>query len=109
MPPRRQDIDPVIWGSTAWGFINGTIDGLSNKPTKKEARGVEGFVDSLETILPCKKCRENFRKYKQKHPLTEEQLGSKAKIREWFNDYRENHQHDKPGIEKDDIEQLMEK
>ena len=54
-------LDPKIWGSHVWATIH--VLALN------ESKNFAAFLDSLEHLLPCKKCRMHFQEYKSKNPL----------------------------------------
>lgn len=55
-------LDPKIWGSHVWATMH--VLALN------ESKNFGAFLDSLELLLPCKKCQMHFQEYKTKNPLT---------------------------------------
>ncbi len=59
----RLNLKPSYWGGPAWTFLYSVAEGYGNYPTMEEKREMYKFISSLNTALPCKKCRDNFNNY----------------------------------------------
>lgn len=59
----RLNIKPSYWGRPAWTFLYSVAEGYGNYPTPKEKTEMYNFITSLNSTLPCKKCRDNFNNY----------------------------------------------
>ena len=57
-----------MWGNTAWMFLYTLAWGYPNNPTAEEKRSALQLFYSMRDMLPCEKCRFNFRA-KMKGPL----------------------------------------
>jgi hypothetical protein len=77
---KRVNINSDIWGPKGWFFLDATILGYPDKPTEQEKKGFLNFLNSLEVVLPCNKCRIHFKEYIKKNPLNDKILSSKKKI-----------------------------
>jgi len=49
-----------VWGPSLWHSMHTMSFNYPVKPTKKEQRDYYKFIMSLENVLPCRYCRENF-------------------------------------------------
>jgi len=48
------------WGPAAWKFLHAATFSYSDNPTMEEKNGAEQFFKSLQYMLPCKQCKDNF-------------------------------------------------
>jgi len=85
----RLDLDPSKWGRPAWSFILSAVEAHPDNPTNEEINQMRKFTDSLESILPCSKCRKSYSRFKQKNPVTRSILRDRESLRQWFQTYKE--------------------
>jgi len=52
----------TVWGPSLWHSIHTISFNYPVKPSVKQQRQYKAFIMSLEHVLPCKYCRENFPK-----------------------------------------------
>ena len=52
----------TVWGPSLWHSIHTISFNYPVQPTKQEQADYYKFIMSLEKVLPCKYCRENFPK-----------------------------------------------
>ena len=52
----------TVWGPSLWHSIHTISFNYPVQPTKQEQTDYYKFIMSLEKVLPCKYCRENFSK-----------------------------------------------
>ena len=52
----------TVWGPSLWHSIHTITFNYPVRPTKQEQDDYYKFIMSLEKVLPCKYCRENFSK-----------------------------------------------
>lgn len=52
----------TVWGPSLWHSIHTISFNYPVKPTKREQADYYKFIMSLEKVLPCRYCRENFSK-----------------------------------------------
>ena len=52
----------TVWGPSLWHSIHTITFNYPVRPTKQEQADYYKFIMSLEKVLPCKYCRENFPK-----------------------------------------------
>ena len=69
-----------IWGREGWKFIHSVALSYPYKPTEKDKENYLAFFKSLENVLPCSICAENFRKKMEKTPP---KLESKIALFNW--------------------------
>jgi len=69
MYPNISNISPSTWGKTAWKFIHSVALTYPNNPSDTEKQAMENFIFSLQYLLPCAQCRNNFKLELQKYPL----------------------------------------
>lgn len=79
-------MDPTIWGPHAWTFMHCVTLSYPMEPTPEDKEYMRNFFGSLPGILPCYKCRMNFKTHISKIPLTDEVLSSKEKLVKWLID-----------------------
>lgn len=77
---------PDIWGPHAWIFLHSIALDYPETPTELEKMNMKNFINSMGEVLPCKKCRLNFKKHLQTYPLTESIFNNKQNLIKWFID-----------------------
>ena len=82
----RQNFEPKIWGPRAWFFLETAAMGYSTDPTYEEKKAAENFFNSLHFLIPCDKCRNNYKKHLKIYPLTEKVLSSRDNLFMWIVD-----------------------
>jgi hypothetical protein len=80
----RQNFEPSIWGPRAWFFLETVCMGYPTDPTYEEKKMAEDFFNSLQFIIPCEKCRNNYKKHLKQHPLTGKVLSSRDNLFMWI-------------------------
>jgi len=58
-----KNIKPDIWGPHLWRFLHYLSLSYPETPTDEEKEIMLNFLESLQEILPCEKCRYNFNKH----------------------------------------------
>ena len=79
-------MDPKIWGPSSWIFLHSITLAYPTCPDNNDKKNMRQFINSLQFVLPCTKCRENFKKHLKLYPLTDEILNSKDKLIKWMID-----------------------
>jgi len=82
----RQNFEPKVWGPHAWFFLETIAMGYSTDPTYEEKKAAENFFNSLHFMIPCDKCRNNYKKHLKIHPLNEKVLSSRDNLFMWIVD-----------------------
>ena len=55
-----KNINPEIWGPSLWKFLHFLTLSYPENPSEEEQNRMFDFLTSLQEILPCEKCRNNF-------------------------------------------------
>ena len=58
-----KNIKPDIWGPPLWKFLHYLSMAYPANPTDKDKEKMLNFLQSLQEILPCEKCRISFNKH----------------------------------------------
>ena len=101
-------MNPIIWGKSAWIFLHSVTMAYPVCPTELDKRNMRTFFMSLQNILPCPTCKENFVKHMDQLPLTNNVLGSKEKLIKWLIDFHNlvNKDNGKKQMSYDDVQTL---
>ena len=78
------DYNAKIWGPKAWFFIETIILSYPNNPTLNDKTIFKNFFNSLANILPCEKCRYNYKNHIKSNPLNDDILCNKNNLIEWI-------------------------
>lgn len=81
-----KNIDPTIWGPPLWKFMHYFTLSYPENPTEEDKDNLYNFFLTIQTVLPCEKCRYNFKSHLEKTPLTEEIMSSNIKVVRWLFD-----------------------
>jgi hypothetical protein len=77
-------LNPKIWGPHAWFLFHSITLSYPECPNKTDKEKMKDFFLSLDGVLPCGKCRQNFKKHLIKHPLTDQILSNKKEVVLWL-------------------------
>merc|ERR1712093_78503 len=88
--PRRPSIDSRKWGPPAWEFLHSVTLDYPDKPTKEEQKAAKQFTESLQTMLPCNKCRGHFKDNLKVLSPEQDYYTSKQKFGQFFVDVRKS-------------------
>ena len=80
----RTDYNPKIWGPKAWFFIETIILSYPEIPTTHDKVIFKNFFNNLANILPCEKCRYNYKQHLISNPLTNKILSNKDLLLNWI-------------------------
>lgn len=78
------NIDPKLWGSHVWKFSHYLTKAYPNNPSMADMNNYKTYFLLLKNILPCQKCRENYKMELKEHPLSDEILGNKQLLINWL-------------------------
>ena len=81
----KQSIKPDIWGPHGWKFMHYVSLGFPNNPSEEDKRNYKNFYTSLQHILPCAKCAQNYSHNLKKYPI-DNHLGSRDTLIRWVID-----------------------
>jgi ATP-dependent Zn protease len=79
-----QNIKPQIWGEPGWVFLHSITMSYPNYPTPTDKHNFKYFFLNLQNMLPCEKCRINYKYHLLKHPLTNEILCHRDHLIQWL-------------------------
>lgn len=102
------NISPSIWGESSWKFLHCITLGYPENPDEETKQAALNFFPSLGYLLPCIKCRNNFKKHMDVHPLNMEIVSDKSKLINWLLDVHNevNSEINKPKLYLSDIEKI---
>jgi hypothetical protein len=81
----KQSIKPDIWGPHGWKFMHYVSLGYPSNPSEEDKRNYKNFYTSLQHILPCAKCAQNYSHNLKKYPI-DNHLGSRDTLIRWVID-----------------------
>lgn len=79
-PPQKLKRCPDNWGPGTWHLIHCMAKCYPSTPSDQDKAHAFHFLQSLAHVLPCKKCRDNYKEYIAKHPPA---LSSKRAFKRW--------------------------
>ena len=63
----RININPKTWGESGWNLLDSVVAGYPLVATKRFQESAIKFFVSLGDMLPCLKCRRNYKNFIRKH------------------------------------------
>ena len=79
-------LGPSIWGPHLWKFMHYYTLSYPEDPTEEDKDNLYNFFHTIQTVLPCEKCRYNFKSHLENTPLTEEILSNNINVVRWLFD-----------------------
>ena len=76
-------MNPEIWGPHAWTFLHSVTLAYPDNPSDVDKSNYENFFNTLQPILPCAKCSQNYMKHIQEDPISNH-LDSKKSLVNWL-------------------------
>ena len=61
---------PEVWGPLFWHTIHITALGYPKAPTYADKKAAKEFFESLTHLIPCPICRQHYKEYITKKPIT---------------------------------------
>ena len=76
-----------IWGPAFWHVLHTISFNYPVKPTKEDKKNYITFIKSLQFVLPCGSCRENFKKNinAKETKLTMKVMKNRESLSRWLN------------------------
>ncbi|AYV85396.1 MAG: putative FAD-linked sulfhydryl oxidase [Satyrvirus sp.] len=74
---------PEVWGKSAWSFFHFVTLGYPENPTEDDKKKYFEYVQMLQYVLPCSKCRKNLTNHLKKYPLTKKALSNRTSFVKW--------------------------
>lgn len=75
-------LPPTVWGPFFWHTIHIVALGYPKSPTYTDKKSAKEFYEALAFLIPCAVCREHYKEYLQKNPLTP-YIDSRADLLKW--------------------------
>ena len=96
----KTSIKPDLWGPHGWKFMHYVSLGYPDNPTNDQKTLYKNFYYSLQDVLPCEKCRINYKKNIKEHPI-DTHLENKDSLVKWVIDIHNkvNEELNKPKLE----------
>jgi predicted helicase len=73
-------ITPEVWGPYGWKFMHFVALAYPQKPTADDKKNYKTFFESIQNILPCALCSNNYKKHLLELPLTDSVLESNVNL-----------------------------
>ncbi|BCS83409.1 putative FAD-linked sulfhydryl oxidase [Cotonvirus japonicus] len=85
---RHNGLITKVWGSAGWTFNHAVTFAYPIYPTAEDKRRYRNYFISLGDVLPCRYCRESYKKFIStgKTALTNEVLKNRDTLTKWFYD-----------------------
>ena len=77
---------PDIWGPHAWIFLHSITLEYPDNPSDNDKINMTKFIKAVGDVLPCQKCKVNFKNHIDEFPLTDTILESKKNLVKWLID-----------------------
>ena len=77
------NINPKLWGDHGWKFMHYITMSYPDKPEWDDREKFRKFFLNIGDVLPCEKCRVNYKKNLQKFPISEN-LNNKEDLIRWL-------------------------
>lgn len=74
-----------IWGPTLWFSLHTITMNYPNQPTFLQKKDYKNFFTSLQYVIPCKVCRNNYQRHLIEHPI-DNFLNSRKSLVFWLID-----------------------
>jgi len=78
------NINPKIWGRNTWDFFYYVALSYPKNPTQQDKIKFKNFYTLAGSIVPCKKCQDNFAKHLIQLPI-DNYLNSSYNLFSWVN------------------------
>ena len=78
-----------VWGPPMWHFLHTMSFNYPLEPSQKQKKNYRQFILSLQNILPCGKCRSNFKNNLQSLPLLHKHMKNRSTFSKYIYDLHE--------------------
>lgn len=79
------NLTPDFWGAHGWVFLHSITFNYPKNPTNSDKLKYKKFFESIGDILPCEKCRINYKEHIRINPINDH-LNSKTQLIKWLID-----------------------
>lgn len=76
--------NPEIWGKHGWKFLHYVAKGYPTNPSDNDKQTYKLFLESIQKILPCDKCKKHYKQHLENFPLNDIILSSKENLENWI-------------------------
>lgn len=83
MENRKYNFNPYLWGKNGWIFLNYIALSFPKNPTNEEKKMYKDFFYSLQYVLPCESCSNNFKEHIKILPI-DNYLKNSDSLYEWI-------------------------
>lgn len=110
--PTEEEIksnDPRVWGPHLWKYMHCSAANYPDRPTKEQIDQMITWLKTLTVTIPCKKCKEHYSQYIDRHQHTLREIcASKDKLFNFIVDIHNqvNKRNNKPIVSYDEARQL---
>ena len=73
-----------VWGPALWHSLHTISFNYPTSPSKEDKENYRKYFTSLQNVLPCVYCRENFKENLKKLPLTNKVLKNRENLSYWL-------------------------
>lgn len=77
---------PEIWGPMTWTLLHSITLEYPENPTEEDKENIKNFINCFGKVLPCEKCRINFKTHIEELPLSDNILNSRKNLIKWMID-----------------------
>ena len=74
-------LDPTIWGPKTWFFLHSVALIYPENPTKQDKKNYKTFFESLQHVLPCPGCSDNYKRHLKELPID---LSNNINLNKWL-------------------------
>jgi hypothetical protein len=78
-----------IWGPAMWLFLHTMSFNYPVNPTDEQKKYYYKFLKTLQNILPCKYCRDNYKENLKTHKLNYEVMKNRDSLSRWVYELHE--------------------
>jgi hypothetical protein len=78
------NINPKLWGKYFWKMLHYVTFAYPSNPTSEDKKNMMSFFVTFKEIIPCEKCRYNFKQHLVNNPLNDDALANKQNLILWL-------------------------
>ena len=79
---QQRNFNPQIWGKGTWDLIHLVAMSYPSTPSNRDKQNYRNFYVGLGDVLPCAKCRKNYRDHCLRHNI-DQFLSNDQDLIEW--------------------------
>lgn len=77
---------PEIWGPATWTLLHCITLEYPENPKIEDKENVKNFIKYFGKVIPCEKCKINFKSHIEEIPLNDNVLSSRKNLIKWMID-----------------------